>query len=382
MARPPLPLGSWGKITRTEVSPGRWRARALCRDYDGVTRAVERFDKSGAAAERRLIAAMRDRSAPGDGTITRDSTVEKLAEVWVEQIGEDENHSTNTVRSYTSAARQIVKAMRDVRVGELNAGLVDRYLRSRKSAASERTARTVLAGMVALAVRHGALQHNTVREARRRAAERREVRGLTPEEWAELRSDLAEWVAEDPRRPQDMVELGDVLIGTSRRIGEVLAVRIEDVDVENSQITFCGTIVDGKRQPWPKSKRPIKVTVPEFTMRAVKIQIDRDLPSTDGLLFPSAKGTPRWVNNVERSWRSARGEKWKRVTPHTFRTAGGTAVGHAHGAQVAADYLGNTLKVAEKHYVEDLPEAPDMRKVMERFSPQDSAMVPPETHRK
>ena len=40
MARPELPVGTWGKICRKQMAPGRSRARARFRDYDGVTREV------------------------------------------------------------------------------------------------------------------------------------------------------------------------------------------------------------------------------------------------------------------------------------------------------------------------------------------------------
>ena len=70
MSRPPLQIGTWGKISRDEVSPGVWRAMARFRDFDGVTRKVEaraaatsKNDKGG-KAERLLIAALTDRAMP------------------------------------------------------------------------------------------------------------------------------------------------------------------------------------------------------------------------------------------------------------------------------------------------------------------------------
>lgn len=37
MARPPLPIGTAGKIRREQLGPNIWRARTQFRDYDGVT---------------------------------------------------------------------------------------------------------------------------------------------------------------------------------------------------------------------------------------------------------------------------------------------------------------------------------------------------------
>ncbi len=54
MARPPLPIGTFGAITTTEVRPGVYLARTRFRDVDGVTRAIKATGRSAAAATREL----------------------------------------------------------------------------------------------------------------------------------------------------------------------------------------------------------------------------------------------------------------------------------------------------------------------------------------
>ena len=61
MSRHPLPLGTWGKVSRRRISPGSWRAATRYRDTDGVTRTVQAFGATGAAAERALALALKDR---------------------------------------------------------------------------------------------------------------------------------------------------------------------------------------------------------------------------------------------------------------------------------------------------------------------------------
>jgi protein-tyrosine-phosphatase len=69
--RPPLRIGSHGKITRKYVGGGVWLARTRFRDSDGVTRIVERrrpadeHDHHGKQAEDALIEALGQRLAPG-----------------------------------------------------------------------------------------------------------------------------------------------------------------------------------------------------------------------------------------------------------------------------------------------------------------------------
>ncbi|MFC3243142.1 tyrosine-type recombinase/integrase [Gordonia humi] len=46
------------------------------------------------------------------------------------------------------------------------------------------------------------------------------------------------------------------MIGTGARIGEVLALRWEDIDFENRTVTIAGTITaQGDRQPHKKNRR-------------------------------------------------------------------------------------------------------------------------------
>jgi hypothetical protein len=62
MGRPPLPAGTYGRINVDELGERRFRARAKYRDYDGVTRKVERAGTSRTAAENNLKQALRDRA--------------------------------------------------------------------------------------------------------------------------------------------------------------------------------------------------------------------------------------------------------------------------------------------------------------------------------
>jgi hypothetical protein len=51
VGRPPLSVGTYGSISIAPYGTG-YRARTLYRDYDGVTRRVERHGQTKGAAER------------------------------------------------------------------------------------------------------------------------------------------------------------------------------------------------------------------------------------------------------------------------------------------------------------------------------------------
>lgn len=112
MARPPLPIGTWGNIRTEKLGPNRYCARARFRDYDGKTRDVEATDTTGPAAIRALKVKLRDRTAPNDDEITRDTHISRLAELWVEEILAEERLALQTVHRYqTSLRTRIVPAL-------------------------------------------------------------------------------------------------------------------------------------------------------------------------------------------------------------------------------------------------------------------------------
>src|SRR4029453_12999389 len=86
MGRPPLSVGTSGSISTPPYGTG-YRARTRYRDYDGVTRRVERHGRTKGAAERALRMALRDRVHVGAGAeITPDTKIAGLAETWFAEI--------------------------------------------------------------------------------------------------------------------------------------------------------------------------------------------------------------------------------------------------------------------------------------------------------
>jgi len=75
MGRPPLSVGTSGSISTSPYGTG-YRARTRYRDYDGVTRRVERHGRTKGAAERALRMALRDRVHVGaEAEITPDTKI-------------------------------------------------------------------------------------------------------------------------------------------------------------------------------------------------------------------------------------------------------------------------------------------------------------------
>jgi len=138
----------------------------------------------------------------------------------------------------------------------------------------------------------------------------------------------------------------EAMLGTSARIGEVLAIRKCDVDATRSPATvrICGTIVSpaGKpthRQSHPKTAKSTRtVSVPSFTAEALRERLvavaEED---AEHLIFFSRNHTPLTTNNVRRRLRATLDEAGtSAVTPHSFRRTVATVLDRAGGADLAA----------------------------------------------
>jgi len=117
VGRPPLSVGTYGSISIAPYGTG-YRARTLYRDYDGVTRRVERHGQTKGAAERALRLALRDRMHVGaEAEITPDTKIAGLAETWFAEISA-QDRSPGTLRAYRDRLdRQIIPALGNLRVG-------------------------------------------------------------------------------------------------------------------------------------------------------------------------------------------------------------------------------------------------------------------------
>lgn len=398
MARPPLPLGTWGKITRTKTSDGRWRARASYRDWDGRTRVVERFAKTGAGAERELTEALRDRSKPTDGVddITGDTTLADLADLWLAKRKAEGKLAPNSIDAYADSIRVHIKpSLGGVRVREVTVGRLDRFIRAVPGAPKSRMCRSVLSGMMQLAAQHDAIAHNPVRDTTKRASTRKEPRALTTAELAQLRARIAAWSGSNdrggPKRGLDVPDMLECFLGSGGRISEVLAfqkaeIRWADGDAP-AMIRVTGKIdKHGVFVSHAKSRGSMQwLPMPDFMVAAVRRQIARNLPCDDlGLLFPSRTGGPRTPANARRQLRDARqmivydadgkpdgpADMFDWVTPHVFRKTVATIIEREAGLEAAAGQLGHgSSSVTRQHYVQRAEVAADQREALNVLSP-------------
>lgn len=211
---------------------------------------------------------------------------------------------------------------------------------------------------------------------------RRKVVALDMDQLDAVRSAIQKWQQptpgkSGPRPIGDLADIVDLMLATGARIGEILALRWQDVDLaaEHPTVTICGTIVYVKgtgffRQPWTKSEAGFRtVVLPRF---AVGMLMARKLNAADNpfdAVFASRRSTWLSPQNVRRQWRQARAEtglEW--VTPHTFRKTVATLIDREADTDRAAAQLGHGSKdITKKHYIDKLALAPDSSAILEKL---------------
>jgi len=166
-------------------------------------------------------------------------------------------------------------------------------------------ARTVLSLAFGMAVRYDAMRANPVRDSARLRRPPGQALSLSVEEIDRIRRAVRGWRREQglPGPPPDgqLEDIIEVMLGTSARIGEVLAIRRSDVNATTTPATvrLCGTIVSptGKpthRQPHPKTATSTRtVSVPSFTAEVLRARLSRIASDDPDHLISSAGTGPR-----------------------------------------------------------------------------------------
>ena len=391
MARPRTPIGTFGDIYFEKTHNGRSRAVTRYRDYDGQLRKVQVTAGTPKAAERKLkkLLAERAEQTVAHGELSPGSSFRYLVEVWLDDLDLEGALAPSTRALYERNMRQIVlPAFEHYALREISVRKVDQFIKTlakTKSYSMAKQARTVLSLVFGLAVRYDAIRENPVRDTARLRKPPSRTMALTLEQVDSIRRAVHGWRRGSglPGPPPDgqLEQIIEVMLGTSARIGEVLAIRKCDVNVTVSPATvrICGTIVSpsGKpthRQAHPKTMKSTRtVSVPSFAAEVLRerlVMIAAEEPQH--LIFFTRNGTPLTTNNIRRRLRAVLDEAGiEGVTPHSFRRTVATVLDRAGGADLAAEMLGHTSsKITKEHYIEpDEAVNPVTAEILESLAP-------------
>ncbi|MEN3267919.1 helix-turn-helix domain-containing protein, partial [Pseudonocardia sp.] len=321
MSRPPLPIGTWGRIhTRVEKTDDKGksvshRAKAKYRDHDGITRTVSAFGRTKTAAENNLVNKLKDRAKTSHvGDLTAMHRIQDAIELWEKKFAElvaEGQRSPSSLDTYRRAIKnRLLPALGELRIGEASTPRIDSAIseiRNRAGTPTARTCRSIISGVMSLAVRYGAITVNPVREVDRIEHNAKKLpRALTAEEVRLLRKQLS---TDERAARADLSDLVTFMLGTGVRIGEALAVLWSQVDLETGQVKITHTIVrirgEGLLRKITKSKAGQReLGLPNWALAVLRVSFAAGV-RLDEPIFADAVGGFRDPSNVRRSLREA-----------------------------------------------------------------------------
>ncbi|MFI6675238.1 helix-turn-helix domain-containing protein [Kribbella sp. NPDC050470] len=294
----------------------RFEAKGRYRDYDGRTRRVAAWGKTATEAENKLRAVLKTRMRlSGSAELKAEDRVSVAAELFlaeIKELGEQEVLAPGTYQTYRyQYDKNLAPRIAEVRLVETSTPRVNEVvqaIRESVGVASAKTCKSILSGTFSLAVRHGALAANPVREIKIRGKGRRQppraLEEAEREAWFEL-------LRQDERAVRaDLVDLCKFMLATGERIGETLAVTWRDLNRETGEIDCSYQIQRLKGQGLVR--RRVKSAAGERILVlpgwALEMLNSRWKPgmSPDSPIFPDAKGGFRDPHNVQHALRDAR----------------------------------------------------------------------------
>jgi integrase len=319
MPRRPLPIGAWGKI-RTQVVKTDAKGKAISHQAhaqyrDGRTRQVSAFGKSKTAAENNLREKLQERAKTGNaGQLTAMHKFSHAVDLWetkFKDLVEEGRRSPTSLDTYRHLRNHVLPALGEVRLGEASTPIIDRVvfaIKRKSGAPTARSCRSVISGVMGLAVRYGAVSANPVREVDRIEGDSsKEPRALTMEEVNLLRKQLS---ADEKAVRADLADLVTFMLGTGVRIGEALAVLWSQVDLEASRVEITHTIVrvkgEGLIRKVAKSRAGERdLVLPKWAAARLRARFAAGA-RLDEPVFADANGGFRDPSNVRRDLRVAR----------------------------------------------------------------------------
>lgn len=260
--------------------------------------------------------------------ITARTTVGELVDVWLNKLRMSARLENTTINEYERVLRRLVlPEIGTLRLADLTTERIDVVLTElgTQSANRQSEAKVVTGAMLNMAVERGALASNPVRGSITVSRPKTQTKTLTLSDLETVRAAVHAWVSKNrsgPKATGDMADIIDLMLGTGARIGEVLALRWSDVDLEAKRVQVCATIktetgMGTYRRPLLNARI---IELPEFTVTTLRRRQARSRYGHVDAVFTTRNGTWQQVNNVEQRWRQIRkdaGLDW--VTPGAFR---------------------------------------------------------------
>ncbi|WP_148575652.1 tyrosine-type recombinase/integrase [Nocardioides caldifontis] len=325
------------------------------------------------------------------GEVGPSTSVRLAIETYLERRLEDARNGVGranprSIKIYRSVATNwIVPILGELQVRHLTPGRLDGYFRRDVPPSRYPDVRKVLHGFLGWLVVQGALRTDplaNIQSYQRKDVQRRSKdREVTASDLTAVLEAIEAWMTAERPGPRPSTVYRDLVLfiaGTACRPGEALAVRHEDVDfaypvepgVTRPVVHITGTVVvddaTGKltRQPHTKGSGAGDRTlvVPSFVASMLRERLMAAPPNENDAVFATRTGNWMSLNNIntrlrDRILKDTEVGTWFEL--RLLRSATGTVVANAAGAEAAAAQMGNTREIAESHYIHKSRLAPD-----------------------
>ncbi|MCS3427118.1 tyrosine-type recombinase/integrase [Leucobacter aridicollis] len=338
----------------------------------------------GATAEearKKLVNHFAKKGIAGDIGLVASSTIAEACASWLESTRRRAAMGSitySTFASYESTARlTLIPRCGAIALEALTVGRCNRIIQSiatEVSLATARRARSVLGLVLGYAVLDDAIPMNPMRYIQRLPRPSKKKTILIPEQVQGIRALMRQWRGIHASGPtpnyQTLLDSMDIMLGTSARIGECLAIRREDVDLttEPPTVLISGTIVQTREQGTfrknsPKRARQVRrVALPPSAAQAIRRRVAVAESKGRELLFSTRTGAPLDVNNYERLHRSfvdgnrraleELGVDVAEYSTHVYRRTVATWVERSAGIGLASRLLGHANEqITRANYV-------------------------------
>ena len=368
--RPRTEIGTYGEIS-VRKNRRSYTAKTWFRDLDGVLRPVEASAGGDKAARAALKVKLLKRKGYGGGVLDPSSSFGALEKLWRADL-ELRKINEGTKHNYLEDLRLHVRpAFEHYTLGEMTTGRVEHFLQREAAVSYSRAkhSRTMLNLLFNFALRHDAIPRNPVEGTSPLARPKGAPQALTLEQIVAIRLAAKTWRTGKgvlgPKPDGKVRDIFEILLGTSLRIGELLALRPMDVvSTRKGMIVHIrGTVVMRKGQGvfrQPNAKTPTserRIPVAPFAAQVLRDRLAEMEPGdSQRTIFATKKGTPLSPFNVRRTFREfleLAKLKESGITLRWTRRTGATVIARGMSVDDAATYLGHASSaITEGYYIE------------------------------
>jgi integrase len=363
---------------KIRLPAGREERRAIGQAWTGTGRTPDGYF-TRRSAEAALHARLTDLRR-GIGVPTRyGETFGDAAEYWFERRGAQRQWKASTRRDYRSALnRHLIPAFGDRRLDAISTEVIEAWRTQAlaEGALRRRTAAkltTMLHSIFETARKQYGLSANPVRDVEplRLRYNSGDYDFYGPEEvWALVRA--ADAGSDSARKPAGAQDAAIYLTAafSGLRLGELLALRVRDVDFPNSVIRVMGSVDIREGIGTPKSGHGRSVPMADDVATALARLLERDhFTSPDDLVFVSESGRYLDGSALRRRYKAA--QKNAELRPLRFHdlrhTFGSLAVTQCESIRELQEWMGHVDARTTQRYIHYKPRTGEAKHLSKAF---------------